>query len=312
MNTDFLWVEEYRPKTIDDCILPQSLKTLFTSFVQKGELSNLLLSGTPGIGKTTVAKALCEQLNCDWIMINGSEEGGIDVLRNKIKNFASTVSLSGGKKVVILDEADYLNPQSTQPALRGFVEEFHKNCRFILTCNFKNRIIEPLHSRFSNIEFKVNPKDKPKLASRLFERAVFILKEQNINYEDKVLVELIKKHFPDFRKLINELQRYSVSGTIDAGILVNVSDENLKTLISHLKNKEFSDMRKWVVNNLDNDPVKIFRKIYDTLYSNLEPSTIPHAVLIIADYQYKSAFVADQEINLVACLTELMSQVKFK
>ena len=312
MNTDFLWVEEYRPKTIDDCILPDSLKTLFKSFIKKGELSNLLFSGTPGIGKTTVAKALCEELNCDWIMINGSEEGGIDVLRNKIKNFASTVSLSGGKKVVILDEADYLNPQSTQPALRGFVEEFHKNCRFILTCNFKNRIIEPLHSRFSNIEFKVNPKDKPKLASRLFERAIFILKEKNISYEDKVLVELITKHFPDFRKLINELQRYSVSGSIDAGILVNVSDENLKTLITHLKNKEFSDMRKWVGNNLDNDPVKIFRKIYDTLYSNLEPSTIPHAVLIIADYQYKSAFVADQEINLVACLTELMSQVKFK
>ena len=312
MNTDFLWVEEYRPKTIEDCILPDSLKTLFTSFIKKGELSNMLFSGTPGIGKTTVAKALCEELNCDWIMINGSEEGGIDVLRNKIKNFASTVSLSGGKKVVILDEADYLNPQSTQPAMRGFVEEFHKNCRFILTCNFKNRIIEPLHSRFSNIEFKVNPKDKPKLASRLFERAVYILKEQNVSYEDKVLVELITKHFPDFRKLINELQRYSVSGAIDAGILVNVSDENLKTLITHLKNKEFSDMRKWVVNNLDNDPVKIFRKIYDTLYTNLEPSTIPHAVLIIADYQYKSAFVADQEINLVACLTELMSQVKFK
>ena len=312
MNTDFLWVEQYRPKTIDDCILPDSLKTLFKSFIKKGELSNMLFSGTPGIGKTTVAKALCEEMNCDWIMINGSEEGGIDVLRNKIKNFASTVSLSGGKKVVILDEADYLNPQSTQPALRGFVEEFHKNCRFILTCNFKNRIIEPLHSRFSNIEFKVNPKDKPKLASRLFERAVYILKEQNVSYEDKVLVELITKHFPDFRKLINELQRYSVSGSIDAGILVNVSDENLKTLITHLKNKEFSDMRKWVVNNLDNDPVKIFRKIYDTLYTNLEPSTIPHAVLIIADYQYKSAFVADQEINLVACLTELMSQVKFK
>ena len=312
MNTDFLWVEQYRPKTIDDCILPDSLKNLFSSFIKKGELSNMLFSGTPGIGKTTVAKALCEQMNCDWIMINGSEEGGIDVLRNKIKNFASTVSLSGGKKVVILDEADYLNPQSTQPALRGFVEEFHKNCRFILTCNFKNRIIEPLHSRFSNIEFKVNPKDKPKLASRLFERAVYILKEQNVSYEDKVLVELITKHFPDFRKLINELQRYSVSGAIDAGILVNVSDENLKTLVTHLKNKEFSDMRKWVVNNLDNDPVKIFRKIYDTLYTNLEPSTIPHAVLIIADYQYKSAFVADQEINLVACLTELMSQVKFK
>ena len=312
MNTDFLWVEQYRPKTIDDCILPDSLKNLFSSFIKKGELSNMLFSGTPGIGKTTVAKALCEEMNCDWIMINGSEEGGIDVLRNKIKNFASTVSLSGGKKVVILDEADYLNPQSTQPAMRGFVEEFHKNCRFILTCNFKNRIIEPLHSRFSNIEFKVNPKDKPKLASRLFERAVYILKEQNVSYEDKVLVELITKHFPDFRKLINELQRYSVSGAIDAGILVNVSDENLKTLVTHLKNKEFSDMRKWVVNNLDNDPVKIFRKIYDTLYTNLEPSTIPHAVLIIADYQYKSAFVADQEINLVACLTELMSQVKFK
>jgi len=312
MNTDFLWVEQYRPKNIDDCILPDSLKNLFSSFIKKGELSNMLFSGTPGIGKTTVAKALCEQMNCDWIMINGSEEGGIDVLRNKIKNFASTVSLSGGKKVVILDEADYLNPQSTQPALRGFVEEFHKNCRFILTCNFKNRIIEPLHSRFSNIEFKVNPKDKPKLASRLFERAIYILKEQNVDYEDKVLVELITKHFPDFRKLINELQRYSVSGAIDAGILVNVSDENLKTLVTHLKNKEFSDMRKWVVNNLDNDPVKIFRKIYDTLYTNLEPSTIPHAVLIIADYQYKSAFVADQEINLVACLTELMSQVKFK
>jgi DNA polymerase III delta prime subunit len=312
MNTDFLWVEQYRPKTIDDCILPDSLKSLFSAFIKKGEISNMLFSGTAGIGKTTVAKALCEQMNCDWIMINGSEEGGIDVLRNKIKNFASTVSLSGGKKVVILDEADYLNPQSTQPALRGFVEEFHKNCRFILTCNFKNRIIEPLHSRFSNIEFKVNPKDKPKLASRLFERAIYILKEQNVSYEDKVLVELITKHFPDFRKLINELQRYSVSGSIDAGILVNVSDENLKTLITHLKGKEFSDMRKWVVNNLDNDPVKIFRKIYDTLYTNLEPSTIPHAVLIIADYQYKSAFVADQEINLVACLTELMSQVKFK
>ena len=237
MNTDFLWVEEYRPKTIDDCILPQSLKTLFQSFIDKGEISNMLFSGTPGVGKTTVAKALCEQMNCDWIMINGSEEGGIDVLRNKIKNFASTVSLSGGKKVVILDEADYLNPQSTQPALRGFVEEFHKNCRFILTCNFKNRIIEPLHSRFSNIEFRINNKDKPKLASQLMDRAIYILKEQNIEYEDKALVGLITKHFPDFRKLINELQRYSVSGAIDAGVLVNISDENLKTLTGTSQSK---------------------------------------------------------------------------
>ena len=312
MNTDFLWVEEYRPKTIDDCILPQSLKTLFQSFIKKGEISNMLFSGTPGVGKTTVAKALCEQMNCDWIMINGSEEGGIDVLRNKIKNFASTVSLSGGKKVVILDEADYLNPQSTQPALRGFVEEFHKNCRFILTCNFKNRIIEPLHSRFSNIEFKINNKEKPQLQTQLYNRATFILKSKNIEYEDKALIGLITRHFPDFRKLINELQRYSVSGAIDAGILVNISDENLKSLTSHLKAKEFGDMRKWVVNNLDNDPVKIFRKIYDSLNTTLQPETIPHAILIIADYQYKSAFVADQEINLVACLTEIMSQVKFK
>jgi hypothetical protein len=213
---------------------------------------------------------------------------------------------------VILDEADYLNPQSTQPALRGFVEEFHKNCRFILTCNFKNRIIEPLHSRFSNIEFKINKKDKPKLAHALFERARFILSEANVDYEQEVVAELVNKHFPDCRKLINELQRYSVAGTIDAGILVNISDENLKSLTGHLKGKEFGEMRKWVVNNLDNDPVKIFRKIYDSLYTTLEPATIPHAVLIIADYQYKSAFVADQEINLVACLTELMSQVKFK
>ena len=309
---DILWVEKYRPQTILDCILPNELKSTFQQFVENEEIPNLLLTGTAGVGKTTVAKAMLEEIGCTYMMINGSEESGIDTLRTKIKNFASTVSMDGKRKYVILDEADYLNPQSTQPALRGFIEEFHANCRFILTCNFKNRIIEPLHSRFSNIEFRINPKDKPKLASKLFERATFILKEQNVDYEDKVLAELIKKHFPDFRKLINELQRYSVSGTIDAGILVNVSDENLKTLVTHLKGKEFSDMRKWVVNNLDNDPVKIFRKIYDSMYDSLQPETIPHAVLIIADYQYKSAFVADQEINLVACLTELMSQVKFK
>ena len=311
MDNTFLWVEKYRPKTIQDCVLPENLKKTFSEFVKNG-IPNLLLTGGPGVGKTTVAKAMLEQIGYDYIMINGSEESGIDVLRNKMKNFASTMSLEGSRKFIIIDEADYLNAQSTQPALRGMIEEFHKNCGFILTCNFKNRIIEPLHSRFSNIEFKVNPKDKPKLATKLFERAVYILKEQNISYEEKVLAELIKKHFPDFRKLINELQRYSVSGTIDAGILVNVSDENLKSLLSHLKNKEFSDMRKWVVQNLDNDPVKIFRKIYDTLYQSLEPSTIPIAILIIADWQYKSAFVADQEINLVACLTELMDRVKFK
>ena len=312
MNTDFLWVEQYRPKTIDDCILPDSLKTLFKSFIKKGELSNLLFSGTPGIGKTTVAKALCEELNCDWIMINGSEEGGIDVLRNKIKNFASTVSLSGGKKVVILDEADYLNPQSTQPALRGFVEEFHKNCRFILTCNFKNRLIEPLHSRFSTIDFKIANKDRPVLASKLFAKVGIILKEQTVPFDEAVVAELINKHFPDYRRILNELQRYSVSGKIDTGILTNISDDNLNKLITLLKEKDFTSMRKWVVNNLDNDPVVVFRRIYDTMYENLESETIPHAVLILADYSYKSAFVADQEVNLVACLTEIMSQCKFK
>ena len=312
MSTDFLWVEEYRPKTINDCILPTSLKTLFKSFIQKGELSNLLFSGTPGIGKTTVAKALCEELNCDWIMINGSEEGGIDVLRDKIKNFASTVSLSGGKKVVILDEADYLNPQSTQPALRGFIEEFHANCRFILTCNFKNRLIDPLHSRFSNIEFRINPKDKGKLATKLFERAIYILKEQNVDYEEKVLAELIKKHFPDFRKLINELQRYSVSGVIDAGMLVDMSEINMKELMGAMKNKEFTNVRKWVVNNLDNDPVRIFRNIYDSLYDHVDNNSIPLVVVLLGEYQYKSAFVADQEINTLAFLTEVMAKVKWK
>ena len=243
----FLWVEKYRPRSIDECILPEDLKNTFSEFVKDKHIPNLILCGSAGVGKTTVAKAMLDEIGATSMMINGSEESGIDVLRTKIKNFASTVSLEGGRKYIILDEADYLNPQSTQPALRGFMEEFHKNCGFILTCNFKNRLIEPIHSRFSNIEFRINPKDKPKLASKLFERAVYILKEQNISYDEKVIAELIKKHFPDFRKLINELQRYSVSGTIDAGILVNVSDENLKSLLTHLKNKEFSDMRKWVV-----------------------------------------------------------------
>jgi DNA polymerase III delta prime subunit len=310
--SDFLWVEQYRPQTIDECILPTDIKATFQSFVDRGEISNLLLAGPPGCGKTTVARALCEQMNADYMFINGSEESGIDTLRTKIKNFASTVSLSGGKKVVILDEADYLNPQSTQPAMRGFIEEFHKNCRFILTCNFKNRLIEPLHSRFSTIDFKIANKDRPVLASKLFAKVGIILKEQAIPFDEAVVAELINKHFPDYRRILNELQRYSVSGKIDTGILANISDDNLNKLISLLKEKDFTNMRKWVVNNLDNDPVVVFRRIYDTMYENLESETIPHAVLILADYSYKSAFVADQEINLVACLTEIMSQCKFK
>ena len=310
--SDFLWVEQYRPQTIDECILPTDIKETFQSFVDRGEISNLLLAGPPGCGKTTVARALCEQMNADYMFINGSEESGIDTLRTKIKNFASTVSLSGGKKVVILDEADYLNPQSTQPAMRGFIEEFHKNCRFILTCNFKNRLIEPLHSRFSTIDFKIANKDRPVLASKLFAKVGIILKEQAIPIDEAVVAELINKHFPDYRRILNELQRYSVSGKIDTGILANISDDNLNKLILLLKEKDFTNMRKWVVNNLDNDPVVVFRRIYDTMYENLESETIPHAVLILADYSYKSAFVADQEINLVACLTEIMSQCKFK
>ena len=310
--SDFLWVEQYRPQTIDECILPTDIKETFQSFVDRGEISNLLLAGPPGCGKTTVARALCEQMNADYMFINGSEESGIDTLRTKIKNFASTVSLSGGKKVVILDEADYLNPQSTQPAMRGFIEEFHKNCRFILTCNFKNRLIEPLHSRFSTIDFKIANKDRPVLASKLFAKVGIILKEQAIPFDEAVVAELINKHFPDYRRILNELQRYSVSGKIDTGILANISDDNLNKLISLLKEKDCTNMRKWVVNNLDNDPVVVFRRIYDTMYENLESETIPHAVLLLADYSYKSAFVADQEINLVACLTEIMSQCKFK
>ena len=311
MTSQILWVEEYRPQKIKDCILPKSIKDTFLEFVKKNELPNLLLSGGAGVGKTTVARALCEELKRDYIIINGSEESGIDVLRTKIKSFASTVSLQGGQKVVILDEADYLNPQSTQPALRGFIEEFHKNCRFIFTCNFKNRIIEPLHSRCSVIEFKINGGRK-KLAGQLLDRCAVILAEQNVKYDGKVVAELIIKHFPDNRRVLNELQRYSVSGEIDSGILINLSEVNMKELALHLKEKEFSQVRKWVVDNIDNDPTKIFRKIYDNLYDNLTPATIPPAVILLGEYQYKSAFVADQEINLLACLTEIMSQCQFK
>ena len=309
---EILWVERYRPNTISDSILPSELKQTFQKFVDNAECPNLLLSGSAGCGKTTVAKAMLEQLGCTYMMINGSEESGIDVLRNKIKNFASTVSIQGGVKVVILDEADYLNPQSTQPALRGFIEEFSNNCRFILTCNFKNRIIEPLHSRCSTIEFRIPAEEKPQLAMDFMQRCQYILDTENVKYNKKVVASLIQKFFPDWRRVLNELERYSASGEIDAGILVNLSENSVKELISFLKNKEFTNVRRWIVNNLDNDPTRIYRRIYDTLYDNLDSRTIPNAVLVLADYSYKSAFVSDQEINLLACMTELMQNCEFK
>ena len=308
----FLWVEKYRPKTIDNCILPENLKTTFSEFVKDKHIPNLILSGGPGVGKTTVAKAMLEEIGATYMMINGSEESGIDVLRTKIKNFASTVSLEGGRKYIILDEADYLNAQSTQPALRGFMEEFHKNCGFILTCNYKNRLIPPLHSRCSIIDFVIPKEQKPKLAQDFFVRVQSILNDENVKYCTKTVAELLNKFFPDWRRVLNELQRYSASGQIDAGILVNIADSNIKELMFSLKEKEFTNVRKWIVQNLDNDPVRIFRRIYDNLYDYIDGSTIPHAVVIIADYQYKSAFVSDQEINLLACMTEIMGQVKFK
>ena len=308
----FLWVEEYRPKNVKSCILPKDLKDTFLEFIKKGNVPNLILSGGPGVGKTTVAKAMLDELDCTHMMINGSEESGIDVLRTKIKNFASTVSLHGGRKYIILDEADYLNPQSTQPALRGFMEEFHKNCGFVLTCNYKNRLIEPLHSRCSVIEFTIPNSEKPKLASEFMKRVALILDEQNVKYDERVVAEVINKYFPDWRRILNELQRYAPSGTIDAGILVNIAEVNIKELMVSMKNKEFTNVRKWVVDNLDNDPVKLYRRIYDNLYNYVDGSSIPHVVVILADYQFKSAFSADQEINMLACLTEIMAKVNFK
>lgn len=312
VTKDFLWVEKYRPSTIEDCILPKDIKDTFQSIVDSGELQNLLLSGGAGCGKTTIAKALCNELESDWIIVNCSEDGNIDTLRTKIRNFASSVSIGGGNKVVILDEFDYANAQSMQPALRGFIEEFANNCRFILTCNFKNRIIQPLHSRCTNIEFRIPNTEKPKMASGFLKRIEHILKTEGVEYEEKVLVQLVMRHFPDFRRVINELQRYSVAGTIDIGILSRIGNIKINELISSMKSKNFSDVRKWVVENLDNDQTRIFRKIYDGLYEAMDPQSIPRAILILADYQYKSAFVSDQEINLTACLTELMMECEIK
>ena len=314
MNRDemFLWVERYRPQTIDDCVLPESLKKTFKEYIAQGELPNFLFTGTAGVGKTTVAKALCNEIGAEYIMINGSEESGIDTLRTKIKGFASTVSLTDAKKVVILDEADYLNPNSTQPALRGFIEEFSNNCRFIFTCNFKNKIIQPLHSRCAVIEFKIDNAEKPKVASLFFKRIVDILKTEQIEFDQKVVAELVTKHFPDFRRVLNELQRYSVSGKIDSGILVNLSEESFKDLVKFMKEKNFSEVRKWVAKNSDADSVSLFRQIYDSSNTLMEASSIPQLVLTLGEYQYKAAFVADHELNIMAALTVIMAQCKFK
>lgn len=309
---DFLWVEKYRPKTIEETILPKKLKQTFQQIVDKGEMPNMLFTGTAGLGKTTVAKALCNELNLDYILINGSEEGNIDTLRGKIKQFASSVSLSGGYKVVILDEADYLNPQSTQPALRGFIEEFSNNCRFILTCNFKNRIIEPLHSRCGVYEFNTTKKDLADLAGQFFKRFVYILDQEGVSYEQKPVADLIMKHAPDWRRVLNEGQRGSISGS---GIVSNdtsSSDMGFNDLAQHLKVKDFKKMRSWIVNHMDMDTTAIFRGLYDNMHDLVQSQSIPQLVLILADYQYKDAFVADHELNLVACMTEIMAQVRFK
>src|SRR6056300_436388 len=312
MREEFLWVEKYRPNKIEDCILPEALKETFQKIVDGGKLPNMLFTGTAGLGKTTVARALCTSLDLDYIVVNGSEEGNIDTLRGKIKRFASSVSLGGDVKVVILDEADYLNPQSTQPALRGFIEEFSSNCRFILTCNFKNRIIEPLHSRCSVIEFAMPKKERDALAGMFMQRVQQILAVESINSDPAVLAELIIKYFPDFRRTLNELQRYSNFGKIDSGILVNTSDVAIADLMEHLKLKDFKLMRQWVADNIDVEPASMFRKVYDNTNEYVEPGSIPQLVLILADYQYKNSFVADHELNMVACLTEVMAGVKFK
>ena len=312
MSKQYLWNEKYRPQTIDECILPQSMKDTFRQFINSGELPNFLFAGTAGVGKTTVAKALCNEVGAEYLFINGSEESGIDVLRSKIKSFASSVSLTAAKKVVILDEADYLNPNSTQPALRGFIEEFSNNCRFIFTCNFKNRIIEPLHSRCAVVEFKIENKDKPKIAAAFYRRVIDILSFEKVEADSKVVAELITKHFPDYRRILNELQRYSVSGKIDSGILVNLGDESYKELFKNMSARNFNEVRKWVGKNSDMDSSELYRALYDRAADVLEAASIPQLVLILAEYQYKAAFVADREINTMAALTEIMSSAKFK
>lgn len=310
---EFLWVEKYRPETIQECILPVNIKKTFLSIVKAGLMPNMLLSGTSGLGKTTVAIALCKSLDLDYILINSSEESGIDILRNKIKQFASTISLSGGDKVkvVILDEADNLNPQSTQPALRAFIEEFSSNCRFIFTCNFKNRIIEALHSRCTVIEFNTSKKDLATLAMEFMKRLKVILRSESIKFDDKTLAELIIKHAPDWRRVLNESQRHSISGEITTNILVGMSDQTMLSLVAALKDKDFKTMRAWVANNNDIDSSVIFRNIFDQVVEIAKPGSIPSAVIILADYQYKAAFVADRELNTVACLTELMASVEW-
>jgi len=312
--SDFIWVEKYRPTTIDECILPERIKQTFQEFVKKGEIPNMLLSGPPGIGKTTVAKALCHQIGADYYVINGSDEGRfLDTVRNNAKNFASTVSLTSDSKhkVIIIDEADNTT-SDVQLLLRASIEEFSRNCRFIFTCNYKNKIIEPLHSRCSVVDFNINKRDKPTIAAEFFKRINHILEEEKIEADKKVLAELINKHFPDWRRVLNELQRYSVSGKIDSGILAAFSDVAVNDLIKNLKTKNFPEVRKWVVSNMDNETSVLLRRIYDSLYDSLVNSSIPAAVLIIAKYQFQIAFVADQEINLLAALTEIMVECEFK
>ena len=314
MSFDYLWVEKYRPQTIDECVLPEALKTTFQQIVDKGDIPNMLFTGTAGLGKTTVAKAICKQLDLDHIVINGSEEGNIDTLRGKIKQFASSVSLTGGLKVVILDEADYLNPQSTQPALRGFIEEFANNCRFILTCNFKNRIIEPLHSRCGVYEFNTSKKDMIQLCGQMLNRVCYILQKEGFGVAEpqrENIADLIMRHAPDWRRVINELQRAQISG-MDTGVLISNGNGNYNDLFQSLKTKDFKKMRSWVANNMDVDPSVIFRHIYDRMFERVDSQSIPQLVLILADYQYKNAFVADHELNVVACMTEIMANVEFK